>query len=65
MILIDTSVWIDHLERHKLAGRGIGYVDAHLLAAVAIDAPARLWTRDKRLRAIAEELGLGHAEPAH
>lgn len=44
------------IERHGLMGRGIGYVDAHLLAAAALDSGARLWTRDKRLHALAGEL---------
>ncbi len=43
------------IERHALMGRGIGYVDAHLLAAVALQPGARLWTRDKRLKQIANE----------
>lgn len=46
------------IERHRLMGRGIGYVDAHLLAAVALDGAARLWTHDKRLQVLAVELGL-------
>ena len=50
------------IERHKLMGRGIGYVDAHLLAAAAIGG-SMLWTRDKRLREIAIELGVAHREP--
>ena len=113
MILVDTSVWIDHLragdtelaallngnqvlmhpfvlgelacgnlrnrsevlslfkdlphvalaalfciERHALMGRGIGYIDAHLLAAVTLDGLARLWTRDKRLRTLVNSLAL-------
>jgi predicted nucleic acid-binding protein len=41
-----------------LAGSGIGFVDAHLLAAVAISPGAKLWTRDKRLAALAERLDL-------
>lgn len=41
----------------RLAGSGIGFVDAHLLAACQL-ATARLWTRDKRLRAKAGALGL-------
>ena len=45
------------VERHRLHGRGIGYVDLHLLAASALSA-APLWTRDKRLQALASELGL-------
>ena len=49
------------IERHALMGRGLGYVDVHLLASVALHGTARLWTRDKRLRAAADSLGLGHA----
>ena len=37
---------------------GLGYVDAHLLAAVRLTADAALWTRDKRLLGVAERLGL-------
>ena len=43
-------------------GRDIGYIDAHLLAAVPLASPARLWTRDERLTAVAAELGLAHEE---
>jgi hypothetical protein len=46
------------IARHNLRGRGIGYVDAHLLAAARLTAGASLWTRDKRLRAVAEYLNL-------
>jgi len=51
------------LERNRLWGRGIGYIDVHLLASVSLSTEARLWTRDRRLREIAEQLGLAHAEP--
>ena len=120
MILVDTSVWVDHLRRadaaladllergqvlmhpfvvgeiacgslasrhptlallqelppaevaeadevlgfiaqRRLHGKGIGYIDVHLLASTALTAGARLWTRDKRLRAVAEELGCEHS----
>jgi len=47
------------IERRGLMGRGIGYVDAHLLAAAALAGDARLWTLDRRLAALAAELGLG------
>jgi hypothetical protein len=50
------------IERHALMGRGIGYLDAHLLAAVALDGAAQLWTRDKRLRSVADTLNLAHGE---
>jgi predicted nucleic acid-binding protein len=51
------------LERNRLWGRGIGYIDVHLLASVSLQAGARLWTRDRRLRETAEQLGLAHPEP--
>ena len=44
--------------QHELFGLGIGYVDAHLLAAVRLTAGAALWTRDKRLLGVSERLGL-------
>jgi predicted nucleic acid-binding protein len=46
------------IERRKLMGRGIGYLDAHLLAATALARPARLWTSDHNLARVAVELGL-------
>jgi predicted nucleic acid-binding protein len=46
------------IERHALAGLGIGYVDAHLLVSARLTAGASLWTRDKRLSNVAERLGL-------
>lgn len=48
------------IERHALMGKGVGYVDAHLLASVTLDGSTRLWTRDRRLHAIAETLGLAY-----
>lgn len=52
------------IERDQLMGRGIGYVDDHLLASARLS-HCRLWTQDPRLAAVAEELGLGvpEAEP--
>ncbi len=118
MVLVDTSVWVDHLQRgnaeltallnrgqvlahpfvigelalgslqqrnvvlqamqnlpacatatdaevfsfintHALYGIGIGYVDAHFLAATRLTPTAKLWTLDKRLQAAATRLALG------
>jgi hypothetical protein len=42
---------------HALFGRGVGYVDVHLLAAVRLTPETELWTHDERLRAIAEQFG--------
>lgn len=44
------------IERHRLMGRGIGYIDAHLITSVMLTDDARLWTADKRLREIATGL---------
>lgn len=52
------------IEDHGLAGLGIGYVDAHLLAATRLTASASLWGRDKRLQCAAEHLGLAVNDPS-
>jgi len=49
---------LDMIERLGLAGCGIGYVDAHLLAATRLTPDCLLWTRDKRLEAVAVRLNL-------
>lgn len=41
------------IEQRMLMGKGIGYIDAHLLASVALSDDVQLWTRDKRLAAFA------------
>jgi len=51
------------IEARHLNGLGIGLIDAHLIASVFIDTPTLLWTRDKRLRKVAENLGV-HASLA-
>lgn len=121
MILVDTSVWIDHLHGHeselvqnlnsrnvlmhamvigelscgnirgrsqqlaewqqmpmavrlsdsaicakieslRLMGRGISFIDAHLLCSVLARRDTQLWTRDRRLREVAIELAVAFAE---
>ena len=44
----------------KLSGLGIGYVDAHLLAAVQLTPGASLWTRDKQLAGVAAQYSLAY-----
>jgi predicted nucleic acid-binding protein len=56
-VATDSEV-LHFINRHRLFGRGIGYVDAHLLAAVKLTAGAELWTKDNRLHSTAVELGL-------
>lgn len=59
-VAADSEV-LHFIGRHALFGRGIGYVDAHLLASVRLTAGAALWTNDKRLRIVADRLGLAFA----
>jgi predicted nucleic acid-binding protein len=46
------------IEKNGLYGQGIGYVDAHLLAATRLAPGVRLWTRDKRLLSVSAKLGV-------
>ena len=55
--LADQDEVMQFIQRRKLYGCGIGYVDVHLLASVAID-DIRLWTNDRRLSESAASLGL-------
>ena len=45
------------IDLHRLAGRGIGIVDVHLLASARLFG-ATVWTRDRSLDDVALELGL-------
>jgi predicted nucleic acid-binding protein len=56
---------LEFIALHELSGLGIGYVDAHLLAATQLTPDARLWTRDKRLDRAAERLGIAYHPQAN
>lgn len=45
------------VDTHGLSGKGLGWIDAHLLASVLLGG-GRLWTLDRRLRAAATQLRL-------
>ena len=45
------------IEKYHLMGRGLGYIDVHLLAS-AILTRTSLWTLDKRLNDISASLGV-------
>jgi len=49
------------IDRHRLMGLGVGYIDAHLLVATRLTPDATLWTGDRRLRDVARGLGLAFA----
>ncbi len=50
------------IERQRLSGSGIGFVDAHLLASAMLSG-ALLWSRDKRLTVQAQRLGCAWTPP--
>ncbi len=60
MVASDTEVLL-LIERELLMGRGIGYVDAHLLASARLS-HCRLLSQDRRLAALAQERGLAVPE---
>ena len=57
-IVANTDEVLKFIFDRKLSGSGIGYVDAHLLAAAALVPETSVWTRDKRLHAAAQLLSL-------
>ena len=57
---ISVSDVMKFIEARKLYSRGIGLVDAQLLAAVLISPDTLLWTHDRRLREIAIELNVSY-----
>lgn len=48
----------EFIEKRQLMGRGIGFIDVHLLATTALMGDGRLWTCDKRLARLAAEQAL-------
>jgi hypothetical protein len=53
---------LQFVSRYRLFESGVGYIDAHLLAAVRLMPGTLVWTRDKRLFEVASNLGLAAAE---
>jgi len=49
---------LELVERQRLWGEGLGWIDIHLLATASIDG-LPLWTRDRTLQAAARRLGVG------
>lgn len=48
---------LEFIDRHELAGSGIGWIDVHLLVSAALERAA-LWTMDRRLARAAGRLDL-------
>lgn len=49
------------VEERRLFSLGIGYVDLHLVASCLLLPGTLLWTRDRRLKAAARQLGIGYS----
>lgn len=45
------------IETHRLMGKGLGYIDMHLLASALLSG-CSLWTQDRKLCAAAESLDI-------
>ena len=61
--VLDDEAVVALIESNKLMGRGIGFVDAHLLGAVLAGPLGTLiWTRDRRLHELADESGVAYFE---
>jgi len=50
---------VEFVRERRLHGRGIGWIDAHLLAS-ALVGRLKLWTADPRLAMLAKELGIAY-----
>ena len=48
---------MDFIEKHRLMGKGPGYIDMHLPASAVLTG-VTLWTLDKKLREVSSKLGL-------
>lgn len=57
--VVEHSAVLTFVERHALMGRGLGWVDMHLLASASASGE-RILTRDRRLQIAARDLGLAH-----
>jgi predicted nucleic acid-binding protein len=54
---VNDDYLIDFIIKNGISGKGIGYVDANLVAS-CVKSDAKLITSDKRLRAVSEECGV-------
>ena len=59
--IADHAEVFDMIDNRGWWSRGIGYVDAQLLASTLIMPSTKLWSRDKSLAKLADECGVGFA----
>ena len=58
-ILAEDGEVLKFIENHELMGKGLGYIDVHLMAAAVLtDVP--LWTFDKTLDKITKKIGINY-----
>jgi predicted nucleic acid-binding protein len=57
VVTIEFDEFLFFIERYHLMGKGIGFVDVHLLASAQLTG-VPLWTADKKLKAAIEQLEL-------
>ncbi|HSB07849.1 MAG TPA: type II toxin-antitoxin system VapC family toxin [Thermodesulfobacteriota bacterium] len=57
--ILDFEEFLFFVERNRLMGMGVGFVDVHLLASARLSG-IPLWTSDKRLKSLAIQLNLAH-----
>ena len=50
------------IESERLMGRGVGFIDFHLLCSALQQDDVSLWTRDTRLHQVAEDFGVAFSE---
>lgn len=54
-----THLEVLHLiDQRRLMGKGLSYIDAHLIASAMVSGDVKLWTKDRRLQSVAVELDL-------
>jgi hypothetical protein len=56
-IVAEHAEVLELIESRRLMGKGIGYVDAHLIASALLSG-ASLWTADTRLRSVSAAIGI-------
>ncbi len=54
---LDHDACVQFVETHALIGKGLGWVDVHILSATA-STKAKLWTLDRAVRRVAESLDI-------
>ena len=55
-MVLDEEVFV-FIEERKLFGKGLGFIEIHLLASAMVH-HVPVWTRDRSLKRVAGELGI-------